>query len=134
MRSASVLVVNLRGIATEVCKNVVLAGIGKLTVLDDKDIMEEDLGSGFFFREEELGQKVSRQTFLARALPCDTALLMSLAVLLKPISVFMLPRTVSTPSTRESRSSRLPTFRICRTRRSSSSTTSSFSRIQTRIP
>jgi len=57
MRSASVLVVNLRGIATEVCKNIVLAGVGKLTLLDDKDIAEEDLGSGFFFREEEVGQK-----------------------------------------------------------------------------
>lgn len=58
MRSASLLVVTLRGIATEVCKNIVLAGIGKLTVLDDQDIKEEDLGSGFFFREEEVGQKV----------------------------------------------------------------------------
>jgi molybdopterin/thiamine biosynthesis adenylyltransferase len=58
MRSASVLVVTLRGLATEVCKNIVLAGIGKLTILDDADIQEEDLGSGFFFREEEVGQKV----------------------------------------------------------------------------
>lgn len=60
MRSASVLVVRLRGLATEVCKNIVLAGIGKLTVLDDEDIKEEDLGCGFFFREAEVGSKVSR--------------------------------------------------------------------------
>lgn len=58
MRSASVLVVTLRGIATEVCKNIVLAGIGSLTILDNADVTEEDLGSGFFFREEEVGQKV----------------------------------------------------------------------------
>lgn len=60
MRSASVLVVTLRGLATEVCKNIVLAGIGKLTILDDKDISEEDLGCGFSFREEQVGTKVSR--------------------------------------------------------------------------
>lgn len=59
MRSASVLVVTLRGLATEVCKNIVLAGIGRLTILDDKDITEEDLGCGFFFREAEVGTKVS---------------------------------------------------------------------------
>lgn len=57
MRSASVLIVTLRGLATEVCKNIVLAGIGRLTILDDKDITEEDLGCGFFFREEEVGTK-----------------------------------------------------------------------------
>ena len=59
MRSASVLVGTLRGLATEVCKNIVLAGIGRLTILDDKNISEEDLGCGFFFREEEVGSKVS---------------------------------------------------------------------------
>lgn len=59
MRSASVLVVTLRGIATEVCKNIVLAGIGKLTILDDKNVSEEDLGCGFFFREEDVGKPVS---------------------------------------------------------------------------
>lgn len=63
MRSASVLVVTLRGLATEVCKNIVLAGIGRLTILDDKDISEEDLGCGFFFREEEVGTKVSCVAF-----------------------------------------------------------------------
>lgn len=57
MRSASVLVVTLRGLAAEVCKNIVLAGIGKLTILDDKDVSEEDLGANFFLREEEIGQK-----------------------------------------------------------------------------
>lgn len=64
MRSASVLVVNMRGLATEVCKNIVLAGIGQLTILDDADVTEEDLGCGFFLREEDVGQKVSMQCFI----------------------------------------------------------------------
>lgn len=64
MRSASVLVVNMRGLATEVCKNIVLAGIGQLTILDDADVTEEDLGCGFFLREADVGQKVSVQCFV----------------------------------------------------------------------
>lgn len=66
MRSASVLVVTLRGLATEVCKNIVLAGIGSLTVLDGEDVTEEDLGCGFFFREEDVGVKVSPYGVLPR--------------------------------------------------------------------
>ena len=44
--------------ATEVIKNIVLAGIGKLIIADNEDVKEEDLGTGFFFRDEDIGQKV----------------------------------------------------------------------------
>ncbi|KAF8526110.1 hypothetical protein JB92DRAFT_3081627 [Gautieria morchelliformis] len=57
MRSATVCVVNLRGVATELIKNIVLAGIGKLIILDSEDVKEEDLGAGFFFRESDVGKK-----------------------------------------------------------------------------
>ncbi|KAF8916961.1 hypothetical protein CPB85DRAFT_1286946 [Mucidula mucida] len=39
------------GTATEVIKNIVLAGIGKLVMVDDGDVAEEDLG-------QDVGQKV----------------------------------------------------------------------------
>lgn len=58
MRNATVLVINMRGVATEVIKNIVLSGIGKLIVLDTEDVREEDLGAGFFFRDTDVGQKV----------------------------------------------------------------------------
>jgi len=48
----------IRGLATEVIKNIVLAGIGKLIIADNEDVKEEDLGTGFFFRDEDVGQKV----------------------------------------------------------------------------
>lgn len=54
------MVVRLQGTATEVIKNIVLAGIGKLVMVDDADVAEEDLGSGFFFREQDVGLKVRR--------------------------------------------------------------------------
>lgn len=57
MRNGSVLVVNFRGLATEVCKNIALAGVGSMTILDDRDVAEEDLGADFFLRQEDVGQK-----------------------------------------------------------------------------
>jgi len=61
MRNATILVVRLRGTATEAIKNIVLAGIGKLVIVDSDDVAEEDLGAGFFFREEDVGKKASMQ-------------------------------------------------------------------------
>lgn len=58
MRNATILVVNLRGVATEAIKNIVLAGIGKLVVVDGEDVAPEDLGAGFFFRDKDVGTKV----------------------------------------------------------------------------
>jgi len=57
MRNASVLVLSLRGTACEVIKNIVLAGIGTLRIADDELVSEEDLGAGFFYREEDVGTK-----------------------------------------------------------------------------
>ncbi|KAF8527508.1 hypothetical protein BU17DRAFT_81694 [Hysterangium stoloniferum] len=57
MRNATICVINLRGVATELIKNIVLAGIGSLIVVDPKDVSEEDLGAGFFFREDDIGKK-----------------------------------------------------------------------------
>ena len=58
MRNATVLVIRLKGVATETIKNIVLAGIGKLVIVDGDDLVGEDLGTGFFFREEDVGMKV----------------------------------------------------------------------------
>ena len=59
MRKSHILVYNLQGIATEIVKNIVLSGVGTLAIVDDKNVSEEDLSSGFFFREEEVGILVS---------------------------------------------------------------------------
>ncbi|TFY82614.1 hypothetical protein EWM64_g1400 [Hericium alpestre] len=57
MRNATILIVRLRGVATETIKNLVLAGIGKLIVVDGDEVTEEDLGAGFFFRDDDVGKK-----------------------------------------------------------------------------
>ena len=60
MRSSTVLILSLKTVAHEIIKNLVLAGIGRLIVMDNGVVAEEDLGSGFLFREEEgaVGQEV----------------------------------------------------------------------------
>ncbi|KAJ4482268.1 hypothetical protein J3R30DRAFT_3458188 [Lentinula aciculospora] len=57
MRNATILVARLKGTATETIKNIVLAGIGKLILVDADDVEEEDLGAGFFFRDDDVGKK-----------------------------------------------------------------------------
>ncbi|KAG5654247.1 hypothetical protein H0H81_005490 [Sphagnurus paluster] len=56
MRNATILVVRLKGTATEAIKNMVLAGIGKLVIVDNEEVTEEDLGAGFLFRDEDVGK------------------------------------------------------------------------------
>jgi len=58
MRNATICLINLKGVATEVIKNIVLAGIGRLIVVDSADVQEQDLGAGFFFRDEDVKSKV----------------------------------------------------------------------------
>lgn len=48
----------MKALANEIAKNLVLAGIGSLTILDDQVITEEDLGSQFFISELHVGMNV----------------------------------------------------------------------------
>ena len=57
LRTSSVLVVGARGLAAELCKNVVLAGVRSLTVLDPEPLGHHDVASRFLGRAE--GENVS---------------------------------------------------------------------------
>jgi ubiquitin-like 1-activating enzyme E1 A len=48
----------MRALANEIAKNLVLAGIGSLTVLDSSIVVEDDLGAQFFVSEEDIGKNV----------------------------------------------------------------------------
>jgi ubiquitin-like 1-activating enzyme E1 A len=70
MRNAAIVVFTLRGTATETIKNIVLAGIGRLVVVDSAFVSPEDLGAGFFFRDEDVGRKVLAATIVTIGLGC----------------------------------------------------------------
>lgn len=65
MRSSTILLLTLRALSQEAIKNLVLAGVGRLIVMDDQVVSERDLGAGLLFREEDgdVGKKVSRTTY-----------------------------------------------------------------------
>ena len=44
---ANVLVIGMSGLAAEVCKNIVLAGVKSLTVMDTTHLAGEDVGNRF---------------------------------------------------------------------------------------
>ncbi|KAF3925948.1 hypothetical protein ABW20_dc0106389 [Dactylellina cionopaga] len=55
MRNANILLVTIRALGNEIAKNLVLAGIGAITVNDSKNVTEEDLGAQFFLEESMVG-------------------------------------------------------------------------------
>lgn len=67
IRSANILLVSLRALGTEIAKNLTLAGISSLTIIDNEAVTEEDLGTQYFLREEDVGKSVS---FLPLHTPC----------------------------------------------------------------
>ena len=59
IRSAHILLVSLRALGNEIAKNLILAGISSLTIIDDEPINEDDFGAQYFLRDEDLGKPVS---------------------------------------------------------------------------
>lgn len=58
MRKANVLLINIRALGNEIAKNLVLAGIGSVTIMDSNIVTETDIASQFFITEEDLGKNV----------------------------------------------------------------------------
>ena len=58
IRSAKVLAVGATGISVEVCKNIVLAGIESLVLLDPAPVVAEDLTAQFYLQQDQIGKNV----------------------------------------------------------------------------
>ena len=59
MKNSKVLLVGLRGLHTEVCKNIVLSGINTVYILDSGSVTVESLSACFFLTEDDIGKNVS---------------------------------------------------------------------------
>lgn len=55
---ASILIAGIRALSDEVCKNIALAGVASITLLDHETVTEFDLGAQFFLTEASIGQNV----------------------------------------------------------------------------
>lgn len=58
MRKAKVLLVTIRALGNEIAKNLVLAGIGSLTIVDPAVVTDIDVASQFFVTQDNVGQNV----------------------------------------------------------------------------
>lgn len=54
----------MKALANEIAKNLVLAGIGSMTIQDDQLVTEDDLGAQFFIEEQHVGLKVCKSVQL----------------------------------------------------------------------
>jgi ubiquitin-like 1-activating enzyme E1 A len=55
IRSASILLITLRALSNEIAKNLVLAGIKSITIVDHALVTEADLGAQFFISQSDIG-------------------------------------------------------------------------------
>ena len=53
--NARVLVFGFRGLDVEICKNIVLAGLNKLTLCDSEAASYKDLASNYFLCKNDIG-------------------------------------------------------------------------------
>ena len=53
------LLVGLNGLGNEVCKNILLAGVHHLTLLDHTTLTKEDVENQFLSEKSEVGKNVS---------------------------------------------------------------------------
>ncbi|KAJ4303078.1 E1 ubiquitin-activating protein aos1 [Kalmusia sp. IMI 367209] len=56
IRNANILLVSIKALANEIAKNLVLAGIGSITLADHENVTEDDLGAQFFVSEADIGK------------------------------------------------------------------------------
>jgi len=56
LRGSRILVIGMSGLGAEVCKNIVLAGIKSLTMLDSTTVTTKDFTSNFLIPRDQLGK------------------------------------------------------------------------------
>jgi len=56
MMNANVLIVGLSGLGVEIAKNIILAGVKSVTLLDPSPVTSFDCGANFYFQESDIGK------------------------------------------------------------------------------
>ena len=62
LAESKICLVGSTGLGTETLKNLVLPGIGHVTILDDAVVTENDMGNNFFVTKDDLGQNRAEVT------------------------------------------------------------------------
>lgn len=59
MKAANVLLIGVRGLGSEIAKDILLSGINSLTIMDSGIVTEEELVKNFFLTQGSLGKKIA---------------------------------------------------------------------------
>ena len=65
LRGSRILVAGVCGMGAEVAKNLVLAGVKSLTLLDHRELTQIDTFSNFLASPDAVGQNVSEDTCMS---------------------------------------------------------------------
>ncbi|ODV82848.1 hypothetical protein CANARDRAFT_178156 [[Candida] arabinofermentans NRRL YB-2248] len=63
MRNSRILLINLTSIGVEIVKNLMLGGIGSLTICDSSIVLEQDLNVNFFINSNDVGKVKVESSF-----------------------------------------------------------------------
>lgn len=59
LRASCVLLVGIKGLGAEICKNLVLSGVKSVMIVDPSPVTEQDFVSQFLVQRQDLGKNVS---------------------------------------------------------------------------
>lgn len=58
LRATNVLIIGIKGVTAEIVKNIVLAGAGNVTIVDETKVTAADLGANFFLTKDDIDKPV----------------------------------------------------------------------------
>lgn len=56
LRNSRILLINFTSVGVEICKNLMLAGVGSLTIVDGNKVLDQDMASNFFLSSSQIGR------------------------------------------------------------------------------
>lgn len=59
LRAANALLIGIRGLGSEIAKNILLSGINSLTILDNETVTKEEQLVNFLLDPDTIGKNVS---------------------------------------------------------------------------
>lgn len=63
LKQSKVLLLGMNALAAEIAKNIVLAGISSLTIIDGQQVTNDDLENNFLIPRDSVGLNVSSSSF-----------------------------------------------------------------------
>ncbi|KAL1490596.1 hypothetical protein ABEB36_013262 [Hypothenemus hampei] len=64
LRASNVLLIGVRGLGSEIAKNILLSGINSLIILDDGIVTEEEQHVNFLINRESIGKKIAEEVLI----------------------------------------------------------------------